>query len=130
MRTRREILAGGLACTVIVTAAVPAALAQSTAARTASPASPVADQRRVKALLERDVYSSDNVEIGEIEDLILDAEGRVETAVIELEGRLGFTEKHVAVPFSQLRYDGTQRRFQLQMSREEVRALPAFHLRD
>lgn len=99
--------------------AAPPALAQ-----TAMPAG----QTRAKALIDRDVYSADDVEIGEIEDLLLDAEGRVVSAVIEIETRLGFTAKYVLVPYGQLRQG--DRRVTLPMTREEVRALPGVDYRD
>jgi sporulation protein YlmC with PRC-barrel domain len=87
-------------------------------------------QVRAKALLDRDVYSSDGVEIGEVEDLILDAQGRVVTAVIEVESRLGFSEKYVAMPYDQLRPDNAQRRVNLPMTRDQLRALPGFRYED
>lgn len=113
------------------------ALAQTTpaapdvaAAPAAAPGRLEAGQMRAKALIDRDVYSTDGVEVGEIEDLILDAQGRVVTAVIEVESRLGFTEKYVAVPFDQLRPGGAERRVTLPMTRDEMRALPGFRHQD
>jgi sporulation protein YlmC with PRC-barrel domain len=133
MHSRRNIVEFGVAAVVAIAAPASVALAQGTTgsppgAPTAAP--PTADMPRVKDLIDRDVYTSDNVEVGEIEDLILDGQGRIVTAVIELEGRLGFTEKYVAVPFAQLRPDRGQRRVHLTMTRDEVRALPGFEYRD
>ena len=93
-------------------------------AQTAVPAG----QTRAKALLDRDVHSADDVELGEVEDLLIDADGRVVTAVIEIETRLGFTVRYVAVSYGQLRQG--DRRVTLSMTREEVRALPAFDYRN
>lgn len=129
MSSRREILMAGIVAPVMIAAPLSIALAQS-GGGAAAPSAPAAEQPRVKDLIDRDVYTSDNVEVGEVEDLILDAQGRIVTAVIELEGRLGFTEKYVAVPFARLRPDRAQRRVHLQMTRDEVRALPGFQYRD
>lgn len=98
--------------------AVPPALAQTTLPP---------GQVRAKALMDRDVYSSDNVEIGEIEDLLIDAEGRVVSAVIEIESRLGFTAKYIILPYNQLRLE--ERRVTLAIPQEQVRGLPSFDYR-
>lgn len=88
-----------------------------------------ADQIRAKDLIDRDVYTTDGIKIGEVEDLVLNpSSGRVILAVIELEGRLGFTEKYVAVPVDRLRAES--RRVTIGMTRDELRALPRFDYRD
>lgn len=130
MSSRREVLMAGIVAPVTIAAPLSIALAQAGPGGTATPPAAAADQPRVRDLIDRDVYTSDNVEVGEVEDLILDAQGRIVTAIIELEGRLGFTEKYVAVPFARLRPDRAQRRVHLQMTRDEVRALPGFQYRD
>jgi sporulation protein YlmC with PRC-barrel domain len=108
----------------------PAAPSTTTGSGAAAPTSLAAGQMRAKMLIDRDVYSSDDVEIGEVEDLILDAQGRVVSAVIEVEGRLGFTDKYVAIPYDQLRHDDARRRINLPMSRDQLRALPGFRYQD
>ena len=116
-----------------VLAVVPAvaALAQQSP-NAAAPASAVQPgQVRVKALLDRDLYSSDNVEVGEIEDVVLDAQGRAVSAVIEVESRLGFTDKYVAVPYAQISTDGSDRkRATVAMTRDQLRALPGVRYQD
>ena len=114
-------------------AVVPAAstLAQQTAPGAAAPAGLQAGQVRAKALFDRDLYSSDGVEIGEVEDLILDAQGRAVSAVIEVESRLGFTEKYIAVPYTQVSMDGSDRkRATVAMTRDQLRALPGMRYQD
>lgn len=112
-------------------ATAPAAMAQ-TAPAAATPGIRIdANQLRARDLLDRDVYTSDNVELGEIEDLILDhAQGRVVSAVIEVETRLGFTDKYVAIPLNQLRLTPGERRVTIAMNREQVRGLPGINYRD
>ncbi|NOG74171.1 PRC-barrel domain-containing protein [Roseicella sp. DB1501] len=139
MHRRQNLLAAVVfASAMVLGAAVSPSLAQTspaapgaaTSSGTAAPTGLAAGQTRAKGLIDRDVYSSDDVEIGEVEDLILDAQGRVVSAVIEVEGRLGFTDKYVAVPYDQLRHDDARRRINLPMSRDQLRALPGFRYQD
>lgn len=90
-----------------------------------------AGQMRATALIDRDAYSSDDVEIGEIEDLILNAQHQVILAVIEVETRLGFTDKYVAVPIAQVTPSANNReRVTLSLTRDQVKALPGFRYED
>jgi sporulation protein YlmC with PRC-barrel domain len=90
-----------------------------------------ASHLRAKQLMDRDVYSTDNVEIGEIEDLIVDpANGRVVNAIIEIETRLGFTSKYVAVPMNQLKLTPGERRVTVNMTRDQLRELPGVNYND
>ncbi|MFH5923303.1 PRC-barrel domain-containing protein [Roseomonas xinghualingensis] len=75
-------------------------------------------------LIDSDVYTADNVEIGEVEDLIIDPQGRVALVVIEVEKRLGLPQKHVGVPLNRLRMQPNGRA-NLDMPSSEVRSLPA-----
>lgn len=83
-----------------------------------------ANQIRAKQLMDRDVYTTDNTEIGEVEDLVIDpANGRIVTVVIEVENRLGLTDKYVAVDLNQLRMTPGERRITINMTRDNVRSL-------
>jgi sporulation protein YlmC with PRC-barrel domain len=85
----------------------------------------------VKDLLDRDVYTTDNVEIGEVEGVVLDpAQGRVVSVVIEVERHLGLTERHITVPLDRLRLTPGQRRVTIAMTRDEVRAIPGIRYHD
>ncbi|MFL1462961.1 PRC-barrel domain-containing protein [Roseococcus sp. DSY-14] len=86
-------------------------------------------QMRAKALLDRDVRSSDGHQVGEVEDMVLDAQGRVVGVVVEVDRGLLRADRHVMVPFDQLRL-GAERRVELPMTREQVRAMPGFDYRD
>jgi sporulation protein YlmC with PRC-barrel domain len=101
-------------------------------AQTPAPAAPAATsvpagQIRAEQLLDRDVYSTDNVEIGEVDDLVIDpAQGRITAVVIEVENRLGITQKHVSVPLDRLRVVPGERRVTINMASGDIRSLPAF----
>ena len=89
-----------------------------------------AGQIRAKDLMDRDIRSSDDSNIGEVEDLIIDpATGRITGVIIEVEGTLGIGGRYVALPLDRLRLDGT-RRVIVSHTRDELRAMPAFQYRD
>jgi sporulation protein YlmC with PRC-barrel domain len=64
--------------------------------------------------------------LGRISDLIVDSQGSVDLVVLSHGGFLRIGEKETAVPFSALRYDRTDRRLILDVSREKLAAAPAF----
>lgn len=128
---RSHLLVAAAVLAVVPVLPMASALAQQTAPGAAAPAALQPGQVRAKAMIDRDVYSSDGVEIGEIEDLILDAQGRAVSAVIEVESRLGFTEKYIAVPYTQVSMDGSDRkRATVAMTRDQLRALPGVRYQD
>src|SRR5215207_1860969 len=67
---------------------------------------------RGSKLMGIDVYGSDNQKIGDIDEVLLDRDGRIHAVVIGIGGFLGIGQKDVAISFGQLRW----------MSNEEVRA--------
>jgi sporulation protein YlmC with PRC-barrel domain len=89
-------------------AATPSASSSATsgAGMAASGASFVSTQQttdwRASKLIGATVYGSDNASIGEVNDLILASDGKVNGVVIGVGGFLGVGEKNVAVPFDKL----------------------------
>lgn len=57
---------------------------------------------RGSKLIGATVYGSDNASIGEISDLIVASDGKINAAVIGVGGFLGVGAKNVAVPFDKL----------------------------
>lgn len=120
----------------MIAVALLIASASAAAAQTA-PAPPTAGssavgqlqpgQMRAMDYIDQDVHASDGSEVGEVEDLIIEGD-RIAAAVIEVEGNLGIGERHVTVPISRLRADGD--RLVLDMTREQIGALPTFQYRD
>jgi sporulation protein YlmC with PRC-barrel domain len=51
-----------------------------------------------------DVYNNNNENIGEINELIVNREGKIESVVIGVGGFLGIGERNVAVPFDQVKW--------------------------
>ena len=82
-------------------------------------------------LIDRDVYTADRVEVGEVEDLVIDpSTGRIVTVVIEVERDLGLNTKYVAVPLDKLSLTAGERRVTLNMTRAELSSLPAIDYHD
>ena len=63
-------------------------------------------------LADLDVYGANNEKIGEIDDLVINSDGTVAAAVVEVGGFLGLGEKDVLVNFSalQMTMDGDKMR--------------------
>ncbi len=68
------------------------------------PSEQTASEWRSTKLVGLNVFNSNSEKIGDINDLILDADGKVVSAVIGVGGFLGMGEKLVAVPFSELKF--------------------------
>ena len=62
------------------------------------------DQMRGSKLMGVDVYGSDNAKIGDIDEVILDRDGKIQAVVIGVGGFLGIGRKDVAFPFSELTF--------------------------
>ena len=63
---------------------------------------PHAGQMRAADLREADVYTEDNQKIGDIDDILLDRQGKIIGVVVGVGGFLGIGEKNVAIPFDAL----------------------------
>jgi sporulation protein YlmC with PRC-barrel domain len=61
-------------------------------------------QMRGSELMGVDVYGSDNEKIGDIDELIVGQDGRLEAIVVGVGGFLGIGEKNVAIPFDQVEF--------------------------
>ena len=82
-------------------------------------------------LIDRDVYTTDRVEVGEVEDLVIDpSTGRIVIVVIEVERDLGLNTKYVAVPLDKLSLTAGERRVTLNMTKAELSSLPAIDYHD
>jgi len=107
-------LAVGLAMTVLTAGT---ALAQTTAPT--QPAGPgqvmtqmPPDLMRGSKLVGIDVYGADNQKIGDIDEVLVDRQGRIHGFVVGVGGFLGIGQKDVAIPFDQVQW----------ISRQEVQA--------
>ncbi|MCJ2080938.1 PRC-barrel domain-containing protein [Methylobacterium sp. J-090] len=92
---------GTLALNASARAAEDAGTTQGPRFRTA----PAPGTMRVSKVIGVGVVGMDHVRVGTIEDVLLGADGRIETVVIGVGGFLGLGEKYVAVPFDLLAWN-------------------------
>jgi sporulation protein YlmC with PRC-barrel domain len=107
-------LAAGLAVTALMAGT---ALGQTTAPT--QPAGPgqvmtqmPPDLMRGSQLMGIDVYGADNQKIGDIDEVLVDRQGKIHGLVVGVGGFLGIGQKDVAIPFEQVQW----------MSNQEVQA--------
>ena len=85
----------------------PAATTPDPAPRASAdqPATPLKPgQWRATKISGLNVYNNNNETIGEINELIVNREGKIESVVIGVGGFLGIGERNVAVPFDQVKW--------------------------
>lgn len=75
------------------------------------------------------VYGQNGEDVGEISDIVLDADGKATQIIVDVGGFLGIGEKPVAIDMTQLQImqepDGGAMTARVQMTKEEIEDLPA-----
>jgi sporulation protein YlmC with PRC-barrel domain len=76
----------------------------------------------------QNVYDAQNNKIGDVDDVLLGADGKITALVIGVGGFLGIGEKHVIVPFTAVKAERKDNKWQLTMnsSKDELKAAPGF----
>ncbi len=78
-------------------------------------------------LIGNDVCNADEEDIGDIKEIMLDvASGEVAYAVLSFGSFLGMGEKLFAVPWSALKLDTENKRFNLNVSKDQLKNAPGF----
>ena len=72
------------------------------------------------------VKDPQGAEVGKIDDLVFDNEGRISFAIVGYGGFLGFDQNLVAVPVDSLTYVDEPRHFVLDATKEKVQSAPLF----
>ena len=88
-----------------------------------------AEEMLASTLLGTPVYNGENQSLGEINDVLLDADGQLKTVVIGVGGFLGIAERDVAVPWEALgvsRDENQDLMLRLDVSREQLENAPEF----
>lgn len=103
----------------------------STAPATTMPASPSATAPAPGAikgstLINMDVKNSADEKIGDIDDVIVGADGKVQQVIISVGGFLGVGTRKVAVAWNELKVDANADVAWVNMSREQLAAVPEF----
>jgi sporulation protein YlmC with PRC-barrel domain len=84
------------------------------------------DQIRASKMLGSTVYDVQNRDIGSVKDLVIDKDGRVAAAVVDVGTFLGMGGKYVAVPLSAIKTDNN--RLTLDMTKEQLQQAQAYNL--
>ena len=86
------------------------------------------DARRASRVIGAAVYNESNESIGEVDDIVLPANGGPPVAIVSVGGFLGIGAKLVAVPYERLRAAGERNRWTLTgaASRDDLNRLPTF----
>jgi sporulation protein YlmC with PRC-barrel domain len=108
-----------------------AAFAQQPAPTTAGPAEIFVLQpagTTVANFYKQNVYDPSDNKIGDVDDLLIDKEGRVTAMIIGVGGLLGMGEKDVAVPFSSVRAWAKNDKWYLVLNttKEALKTAPGF----
>ena len=120
------------AVAAILMATSPLAYAQSTTVpREVTATNPTGteihdNQVRASKMLGSTVYDLQNRDIGSVKDLIINKNGRVAAAVIDVGTFLGMGGKYVAVPPSVIKTDNN--RLTLDMTKEQLQQAQAYNL--
>jgi sporulation protein YlmC with PRC-barrel domain len=84
------------------------------------------DQIRASKMIGSTVYDVQNQDIGKVQDVILDQDGRVASVVVDVGTFLGMGGKNVAVRLSDIKSDNN--RLTLDMTKEQLQEAQAFQL--
>ncbi|HEV2100443.1 MAG TPA: PRC-barrel domain-containing protein [Stellaceae bacterium] len=101
-----------------------AATASSDTVATSSVIQP--DQIRASKMIGSDVYSVQNADVGKVQDIILDQDGRVASVIVDVGSFLGMGGKDVAIRLSDIKSDNN--RLTLDMTKEQLQQAQAYQL--
>lgn len=85
-------------------------------------------QTSVSNWYDQNVYDQQENKLGEIKDMLLDREGRVQAVIVSVGGFLGMGEKDVAVPFDAVNTAQRENKWWLTMNvnKDQLRSAPGF----
>jgi sporulation protein YlmC with PRC-barrel domain len=114
----------------IIAAAAPGAYAQTST----MPATPTAvtshiiqsDEVRTSKLMGTTVYDLQNRSIGKVSDIVLNKDGKVDAAVLDVGSFLGMGGKYVAIPLDDIKTDNN--RLTLDRTKEQLQQMAAYQL--
>lgn len=81
---------------------------------------------RATKLLRADVHNDRNEKIGKIDDFVVQPDGKLTTAIVDVGGFLGLASHRVAIPLSQFSEISTKRVVLPGASKDELKKLPEF----
>jgi chemotaxis protein histidine kinase CheA len=78
-----------------------------------------------RQIVGKDVYGADNRNMGEVEDVVMGANGQVESVLVDVGGFLGIGARRVAIPISQIQL-GEGDRLTTTLTEAQAKELPAY----
>jgi hypothetical protein len=97
--------------------------------RLREPTVTVFDHQEVQGILGREVRSGANENMGRIVDVLVDRDGEVRAAIIDLGGFLGVGSRKIAVAWNALRFPFDAKKtepIRLDLTRDQVQAAPEY----
>src|SRR5215469_11240358 len=115
-------------CAAIIATAAPVAFAQTHPTNTRAVANNTIQPNEIRAskMLGSTVYDLQNRNIGSVKDLVLNKDGKVDAAVVDVGSFLGMGGKLVAVPISDIKTDNN--RLTLDRNKEQLQQMAAYDL--
>jgi len=83
-----------------------------------------------KKLIGRNVKNPQDDTIGEIESVYINADGKVDSVIVGVGGFLGMGERLVRVPWKDLRIADNGEKVVVNMTKDELKAMPPYSYRD
>lgn len=83
------------------------------------------ERLRLSGILKRPVWNEAGQEVGEIDDLIIGRNAKVETIILSVGEFLGMEEKLIALPFKPLKVNGAG--IVYNVTQQQIKELPGFH---
>lgn len=78
----------------------------------------------IDRLEDMDIVGADGEEIGEVEEILVDRDGRIVAVAAEFGGFLGIGEREVVIRLDQLAVQSNREKLVVAMTREQLMALP------
>ncbi len=129
---RKPLMMTALAA--LLTASAPAAFAQTTITPRAEATHIMPGQIRATQMDGATVYDTQNRNIGDVKDLILNREGRVASVVLDVGSFLGMGGKLVAISMNDIKVtfdkDNNKPHFAVDMTKEQLKAAQNFDLNE
>ena len=91
----------------------------------------MSDQISASALLNENVVNAANETIGDVNDLLLDKNGKVASVIVGVGGFLGMGEKNVALNFDQIKFtnNGNDLVVTSDATKETLQSAPAYDMK-
>jgi sporulation protein YlmC with PRC-barrel domain len=90
-------------------------------------AQPAMTGAQAERLIGTDAVTANGDDIGEIENLLVEANGQVKAVVVEWGGFLGIGESRAAVPWDQVQLNEAGDQVTINMTRSEMEAMPTYN---